>query len=401
MNQRINLLESTISDTQLLFVILTFDQRSLYFRGMGSGGDEIAVTLRGTLQHILINLVVSQYAFPESTGTRKWRIIMSELTRESNSENTSENESEPRRKDWWDKTKVMSGALLALLGIIIPLIYSREQDKKRDQESKSQRQTELFRIMSDREHYEMDFRAKTFEMLLEKILNGSSSIGERIATLRLFYQNFPDRFNPRVFFDALSTEARLKNNTSALDDLRSLAYEISKFEESRIEVATSHEFHSKWVPADSTVSFALPPLDHKSHPHNISIALRHVDPRNGSADVHVDFGHDLIDVPDQFQISYFDTPFTDYTSLPDGHRIAITLKDIDTGGSRPKIKIKVIEFPRHYSISGDRPEAEEINWRVDEGMGIKDTIEHEHNETLEEKDTTDEPHEHEHEEHKE
>ena len=328
---------------------------------------------------------------------------MGELTRGTNPESTPESEGEPRKKDRWDKTKIISGAMLTMFGLIIPFIFSWEQDKKRDQESKSQQRTEIYKMITDRERYEMDFRAKNFEMLLGKILNDSSSVGGRIATLRLFYQNFPDRFNPRVFFDALNAEARRKNDTSALADLRSLAYEISKSEESLIEVASGYEYRSKWVPADSTVTFALPPLDHKSHPHNISIALRKVDPRNGSAYVHAKFGDDLIDIPDSFQISYFDTPFTDYTSLPDGHRIAITLKDIDATGTRPKIKLKVIEFPRHYSISGDRPAAEEINLMVDEVLGIKDTTEyshfheHEDNEILGTKDTTEDSHSHEHE----
>ena len=216
-------------------------------------------------------------------------------------------------------------------------------------------------MITDRERYEMEFRAKTFEMLLGKILKDSGDVGKRIATLRLFYQNFPDRFNPRVFFDALNAEARLKNDMSALADLKSLAYEISRSEVSLVEVAAKHEFENKWVEEDSIVSFAIPPLDRESHPHTVSITLREVDTSNGVVYIHVDFGDDLIDVPDRFQISYFDTPFTDYTILPDGHRIAITLKDTGSTGGRRRVKLKVIEFPHDYLITGDRPSAEAIN----------------------------------------
>ncbi|MBI1806938.1 MAG: hypothetical protein HYR76_07805 [Ignavibacteria bacterium] len=280
-------------------------------------------------------------------------------------EDAPEGEPPRKSKDWWEKTKVISGAALTLLGLIIPFIYHLEENSKRDQETRIQRRAEAYKLISEREKYEMDFRASHFEMLLSKVTNPNVKVGERIAILHLFYHNFPDRFNPRVFFDVLDQEAREKKDTLSIDQLKSLAIEISKNEESLVQASTGQERKTIWINEGGRKTDTLLPID-PAHPdtHLVSIKLLRI--HDEAVEVHVDFGKDLVDVPDSFGVNYFNTPFTDYTILPDGHRFAITLKEIDRKAQRARLR--VTEFPAHYLITGDRPTAEEVNEMVGEIM---------------------------------
>lgn len=268
-------------------------------------------------------------------------------------------------KDWWEKTKVISGAALTLLGLIIPFIYHLEENSKREQETLSQRRAEAYKMISEREKYEMDFRASHFEMLLNRVKDTSVTVGERIAILHVFYNNFPDRFNPRVFFDVLNQEAENRKDPLSIKQLKSLAIEISKNEESLIQASTGRERKTIWINEGGRKTDTLLSID-PAHPdaHLVSIKLLSI--RDEAVEVHVDFGKDLVDVPDSFGVSYFNTPFTDYTILPDGHRFAITLKEIDSKEQRARLR--VTEFPAHYLITGDRPTAGEINEMVGEIM---------------------------------
>ena len=61
-----------------------------------------------------------------------------------------------------------------------------------------------------------------------------------------------------------------------------------------------------------------------------------------------------------FEVSFYDTPFKDNLLLPDGHRLAFLLKEV-TPSSEPRLaRLKVIEFPADYVLSGYRPSLAEL-----------------------------------------
>jgi hypothetical protein len=80
-----------------------------------------------------------------------------------------------------------------------------------------------------------------------------------------------------------------------------------------------------------------------------------------------EFGQDAADAKKKdfertFELDYFDTPFTDNTLLPDRHRLAMTLKDINVGkDGQLKARVKIIEFPQYYVLSGHRPAMDQLN----------------------------------------
>ena len=62
----------------------------------------------------------------------------------------------------------------------------------------------------------------------------------------------------------------------------------------------------------------------------------------------------------KFKVAYYDMPLTDYTTLPDDHRFAVTFKGEDTeelegGGVLRLAKLHVIEFEDNRLLSRDRP----------------------------------------------
>ena len=271
-------------------------------------------------------------------------------------------------RDWWDKAKIISGAALSLLGLMIPIVYHIEEQAGRKSQNMIEQRKAAYQMITDRERYEMEFRGRNFEPLLNKVLDHRLPIGERIATLNLFYENFPGRFNPRVFFNVLGEEARVKPDPVALQDLKSLAYRMAKNEEALVEVGSGRTkpYPTEWVSVGSMVQFHLESLDPHSHAHEVQVTLDEIRDSGNVVLLSARFPTDKVDVPEQFQVSFYDTPFTDNTFLPDGHRFAITLKETATEKNPGRARLKVLEFPSHYIVTGDRPTAKELDEMIGE-----------------------------------
>lgn len=299
-----------------------------------------------------------------------------------------------KSKDFWDKIQVLGPAILGAAGVLITGMLNHHESEKREKEAAVQ-------IMNQREQSDMGFRAKIFEVLLGRLLKNDPA--EQVAVLRVFQHNFHETFNGRGFFDglarlALADSAGIAGRQSLLRELHSIARETSAQQERIVESNVHKEFPLFRVPVgdSATVVVLLGEEDssgerslqfavkvgcdlegesdrlNREHAHRVCVFLDSVypDTLTGGDSVRLgvrfDSAHvkgDSIEIPAarravaksrrHFSVSYFDTPFTDNSLLPDGHRLAIVLKGVDSSGA----DLKVLEFPEDYIVSGYRPSA--------------------------------------------
>ncbi|RMD86588.1 MAG: hypothetical protein D6813_14735 [Calditrichaeota bacterium] len=286
------------------------------------------------------------------------------------------------KRDIWTKLQVLSTVLLGAVGLVFTVVHQNIQEENRKWQAATQ-------ILSSREISEMEFRQRMFDTVLNKLLNPVLSIQERVTILRLFQNNFHDVFNGRAFFDILADEARKEGNLELVKELYSIGKEIANIQESIIEANFRESDTVKyWVyrhakKNDQGTGFPEIQLDEgdsvevyiftqerNAHgdTHKIKIILNKVESENAInvklviQPNHASTNHNHVESqePINFAVSYFDVPFTDNTILPDGHRISIILKEVcywnyKCPGVPKKAKLKIIEFPAHYIISGYRP----------------------------------------------
>src|SRR2546427_12765225 len=96
--------------------------------------------------------------------------------------------------------QVASTLLLSAVGLYFTVKFNRQQEQ-------SQRVLGVMQLMSQREQSELDFRQKLFVLVDEKFLNPKVPLANRLASLRLFQQNFNSSLNSRILFDALEIQA--------------------------------------------------------------------------------------------------------------------------------------------------------------------------------------------------
>ena len=246
----------------------------------------------------------------------------------------------------------------------------------------------------------MEFRQRMFDTVLNKLLNPDLSIQERVTVLRLFQDNFHDVFNGRALFDVLADEARSEGKLELIEKLYSIGKEIASIQESIIEAnfkesdsinfkvykhdrlcAKGPGFPEIILNEGDSAKVDLYTLERgaQGDTHKVIIVLKKVKSKN-AIDVrlklhpnHSSADHDdtKSQEPIEFEVSYFDVPFTDNTILRDGHRISIILKNTsytnhEDPGSPHKATLKIIEFPVHYIISGYRPSLNHVKDIFDE-----------------------------------
>jgi len=251
--------------------------------------------------------------------------------------------------------QVISTIIVSLVGVYFTQKFSQEQEETRNTLAAMQ-------LMSQREQSELDFRQKAFALLNEKLLNTRIPLGNRLATLRLFQENFNSALNSRLLFDALELEAekaREPERDHLIGELLSIAKAATRAQEMLLGVKPDKLTKDMTEGESVKVHLKFEEGHHKhkgseTHEggHEVDITLKKVQARAVIVDV-------MIDRADQseYEVSYFDQPFTDNTLLPDGHRFAITLKDIDR--EKHKATLSVFEFPAHYLTPGYRPTFDE------------------------------------------
>ena len=303
-----------------------------------------------------------------------------------------------------DLAQLATPIFIVLIGGIFTHNFNTQQEENRvlqkfQQEENRKAQLAL-QLMSQREKYEIEFRQRMFEPLVEKLLNPDLPVSQRVTMLKLFQHNFHDVFNARALFDVLE-EAAEKELPSKRDeiikDLVSLAKDITE-EQERLIGAVPVEV--KVILSDTKVvkEVCLPPEaeqhknaddlpdtekeetesdekhpDHNGDIHRITIIIHEIQPHYVRVQVKIiavddecEEEHELEEVfaqpdtledepSDTFKVSYYDAPLTDNILLRDGHRFAITLKKTNTIDHPLTATLNVFEFPADYVTTGYRP----------------------------------------------
>jgi len=281
---------------------------------------------------------------------------------------------EERTRDFWEKAPIFvtffQAVVIGAVGLFVNLSFQNQQEQSRRAQTATQ-------IMSQREQSEMDFRGKMFVALVAKLLNHSAPLDERLATLSLFQDNFHDTFNGRAFFDVLAKEARRKHDPAALQDLSTLAHRISQIQESVIASNGGFQAETEWIKEKTTVPVDLGAHDEEDHHaghaeaeegrhigHSVTLTLLQVK-GDDTIEVSLQTGHSGEAENEPFEVSRYDTPFTDNLLLRDGDRVAVLLKGIRA--KEHQAKLKLVHFPADYILTGYRPSLGQLG-RMLEGM---------------------------------
>ena len=269
-----------------------------------------------------------------------------------------------------EKSKVLGWAqfggtvFLGVVGLIFTYSFNRSQAEFNRLQEVNRQTMAYMQLMSARDQSETDFRERVFAYLGEKLLDARVPLGNRLAILRLFEENFSNAFNVRLFFDAMEIEAekRPKNERVRLvSDLHSIARRVKGEQETLLGVKANKRTLERGKPDTVVLGFdELHPHHedgHKKNGHKIDITVLDVSSRRVTARVAVDDAEAV-----EYEVSYFDEPLTDNTLLGDGHRFALTLEDLDPANQRATLNF--LEFPSHYAVYGDRPTFEEVIKRL-------------------------------------
>jgi hypothetical protein len=292
-----------------------------------------------------------------------------------------------KEKDPWEKAQVVGTFLIGIAGVSFTFCFNTQQERNRESR-------DAIQVLTQREQSEMQFRSTMFDAMLKQLLTPTTdSLQQQIQTLQIFQQNFHDTFNGRAFFDLLARQVEKKRpkavQDSLMDDLNRVGQRTSAFEESIVESNVGGRFPSFWVKPKQSMSVRLlvqrahepllhrlyhwfaaaeegaqkvgdvierecktaDPVDHAAADHVHTVCLRLDSLRPSSAYVTLRMHEEEQEDSTAFGVSYFDTPFTDNTILPDGHRLALILKRLTADSA----KFKMIEFPAGYILTGYRP----------------------------------------------
>lgn len=181
-----------------------------------------------------------------------------------------------------------------------------------------------------------------FSPLLDRMLDSTSPLRQRLQVLEVFQQNFHDSFNGRAFFDAIAEEARSTGDGEALRELRRIARDITRKQVGLVTAAAKHEstrvtvtspgksgefawFEEFTLKQGETAEITL--ASGHGETHKVKLTMRDA-VSDDAARVFVEFPSEPAIDPSEFEVSYCDTPFTDNLMLPDRHRLAIVLEDV-------------------------------------------------------------------------
>lgn len=263
------------------------------------------------------------------------------------------------------------------------------------------------KIFSDREQSELDFRERTYDKLLAVLLNQKGhkiEIEQRIGVLKLFQHNFHSIFNGRALFDMMEREIDKETRNDPqrrkwlIKKLEGLAKDITRRQEELIG-ESSLGARMKYGQCSINV-FGLDELNQECQP--VSVTLfpseegkfeREVEARvrymtelpakvcsgTGSTEARLKKVKALMapclcaDWPEEdrlprkslpcgnhadlisaeFSLNYYDSPFTDNTLLPGGHRFSLTLKNLNH--KQRWATVNHFKFPGDFISAGHRP----------------------------------------------
>ena len=259
------------------------------------------------------------------------------------------------RKDTWDVLQVLGAISLPIVVAFGGLFFNAQIAAR-------ERNTELaqlvLNITSQRELADTQIRAQMFNSLLTTFFSEADDtrdeLRDKVTLLYLIQTNFVEYFNARALFEALHDEIDKQEDRTYASELKKKMRAAAAAIVDRQEILLSHEnIRRLRIPLDGD------PETVELGEHELSIAVEDVNEDFASVVLRADpadMGFSEI----KFKVAYYDMPLTDYTTLPDDHRFAVTFKgedteELDGGGVLRFAKLHVIEFEDNRLLSRDRP----------------------------------------------
>lgn len=258
-------------------------------------------------------------------------------------------------KDRWDKVQIAASVLSTLviggLGVWIPW-------RLEEQQHHSQLHQTVAQIETARETSDTEIRARVFEVLINQFFRevvpalqtparrpdspagAGVSAGKKLILLSLLENNFQEFLNTRPLFEMVNKEL----TPSEKLELRHLATNTAEKQELRLGAALVKPIRIvRGSPKQIDVG-------------DLKLRLSLLEVEEERVKVRVEAVQNLSQIQFdavEFHVSYFDTPFMDSTILPDGHRFAVTLKNLHPGENAADLKI--FEFSHDFLASQGRP----------------------------------------------
>jgi hypothetical protein len=239
----------------------------------------------------------------------------------------NEVDSVPRAKDGWDKADiVLKGVLAVLLPTAIAFFGIYTELKRADQSEENRTYQTLVQTLSSREAVGADLKSKMFTTLMEHYFAGPEP--KKIAVLELMAINFDEQFRLRPLFETLSSEL---SDPSDQRELKRVVANLVRKEVAEIRAAGGQTCVLS-LALGNRVSAACAP---------VSLTLSEVQ------EDHIRVSQ-VAPVEAPFDISYFDMPLTDNTTLGE-LKYSLVLVSTDTVNGAASVELVI--FPRHsYSL---------------------------------------------------
>jgi hypothetical protein len=329
------------------------------------------------------------------------------------------------RSDKWEKmesfAKILAGLSAVASAILIPILINSYTEKNR--------KAEMFvKTMTEREKSDTDIRQAMFQTLLTGYLGAikedlvkadEDSFRRRIMFLELLTINFQEFFNARPLFEEVYTGLERKRDGAATDSERKqweflegqiirVARGIASRQANMLNsvgnegnVVVNLDKGQKiclrlWYredlanlrQRDGATRFQMVQagqcVDNRSDRPAVPIGetrrqaleIMSVEVKRSTATVRVGVYEDVFDgnvfkgsVPTtgtQFEISFFDLPYTDNTKLSDGSRFALILRGINSDDS---VEVQAIRFRDDFISLKDRPLFQDMLRKLEKNGG--------------------------------
>ncbi len=283
-------------------------------------------------------------------------------------------------KDAWDKAGIILSPLAGLLtAITIGLVSYFASDflnRNQENEAKTRLYTEL---MSRREESESALRKDMFTSIINSILQGSSTIDEKILQLELLAYNFHESLNLTPLFTYLDRRNNADTKDPRIralykDRLYKMSREVTNKQIASLEnVSVTEKFNYCYdtvnCPGMSTTFNCVfqdsVRNDDKSDSvqHIVRLTILEMDTFNRSIEVRLNICTRVSGKEDKcanptFTIDYFEFPMIDNTRLINDKRCSVVLRDFDT--INKFVEIDIIFFPGSHSSLKERPYYDDI-----------------------------------------
>ncbi|HTJ51896.1 MAG TPA: hypothetical protein VL443_20690 [Cyclobacteriaceae bacterium] len=261
-------------------------------------------------------------------------------------------------------SQIISTVSIAIVGAVFTFYTNKRSTELIAQQEKDRTSQMATQLMAQRENSETDFRQTMFPQLIKQILDDSLPLKQRVSVFELFENNFNDIFNSRSLYDALWNKAVHNKDEKIKMDLIDLARYISAKQESQINQLEYRKILF-CLPGKDTIDYIFDDETNTEKEH-VQIHLVSIQENKISITMSIRYNDERgrvinINNADQFNVSYFDTPFSSNFMMPDGHRLALILEEIDYTHNPHSARLDIVHFPADYVTVGYRPSIRQVN----------------------------------------